>query len=376
MRTHQKLCTALFLTAFWSACALAGQLPQTVRANWPLLDKNLKLALELRQGPAKTANSVAQINAANRKACDILKHSDGLDRLEQNKPSIDASIKEKNAQLESLYEAQMTVADAKESESTTQKIQAALSERDRLNAELMRLYELIAEEYALNTPAPTSGDQTGADPKQSGENIKWLLVAPLGKEILQNITVFNNVKKVTELFAQRLSADPNNLKLAQDYYDLYITLHDILALSQQDMVDAITDKWRPELDKAEQRVSETFNKLKEAAEKPGFNAQLKSLLKKNLETSEVTLKAVQNQKKLLEERYQSIIGNISGLKYSREALVLTRETLQTAVSVQDLIRSSLQQLDALAALSMPDLQLYSNTQLQRELEQVAQLLGQ
>ncbi|MBR1895208.1 MAG: hypothetical protein IJ822_00330, partial [Pyramidobacter sp.] len=69
MKTPQKLCTALFITAFWSACTLASQLPQTVRANWPLLDKNLKLALELRQGPAKTSDSVAQINAANRKAC-------------------------------------------------------------------------------------------------------------------------------------------------------------------------------------------------------------------------------------------------------------------------------------------------------------------
>ena len=386
----------------------SSKIPQTVEANWDELNRSLKQASDARERIEKSPNTPdreirdRELLQAIYKAYAILVHSDSLDYLDQEKPKIDVAIKAEEQKIEEFENKKRTAPDEKrllgKSKSDYDRyIEQSIAEKERLNNELLRLYEYVAKEYspdsAPQSPRPSNGTSTSADSIVSldqstevpslasqqvptGEDVKSFLATPLGRDILDNINVFRNVKLLTENFGERLNRSPENLTIARDYYDIYLTLLDILLVCQEDLVEVIDGKWTSRLSALERRTNDTLDEVRRTLERPGYNERQKELLRKNIATNELTVRAIQLHKQLLEQQKNRALGTIKSLKADREVLRVTKLTLQNAAFVQELMHSSLQIISSLASLAMPDLQIYSDVGLRNEFDQVAVLLQQ
>ena len=201
MRSIRKLSLAIVTCVLLSSSAF-GEIPQTVRANWDALLRNLKQASELR-GALSNMSPATDRGAQEREftravysARNVLVHSDSLDYLDQEQPKIDAAIQKENQKIERYVEKRNS-APEKSLLNTTKEtydryIQNSLAEKERLNSELFRLYDLIAHEYANTSPTSETGERL-----ITSEDVKSFLAAPLGRNILENINVFRNVKSLT-----------------------------------------------------------------------------------------------------------------------------------------------------------------------------------
>ena len=200
------------------------------------------------------------------------------------------------------------------------------------------------------------------------EQIDMLIYSVTSDDDIEIISVFNNVKVITNKLKDLSIESGENIQLARRYYGMHTILLKVLLHLQESYSDKVYNEYIPKLDKIyednEKLVRETKKLLKSS------DPQYKSLYESNLEAQKLTEKTINFYKKHLQKSVKRIV--ISKKKTLKEYQVAenTYNTVSTAYSLITLMRNTDKFFNTLSDLQIPELLKFENNDMKEEFKKL------
>lgn len=197
-----------------------------------------------------------------------------------------------------------------------------------------------------------------------------------GDSLLKNAVIFENVKMVTLQLSQLMQQNRSDTAVARKYYGMYVTLIDVLLTSHESFIHKIDVDWIPHIQKISAGASASLKEAKAGLTRKDFSAQQKSILRANVASNELTIKAASQYVKLLSMQKSNVEKCLASVKRDREIAVNTYTTVQHISDMDSVIHAGLQLFDVLAAMQLPEIQIFDNSDVRREFEEITKRLQQ
>ena len=200
------------------------------------------------------------------------------------------------------------------------------------------------------------------------DQVDMLIYSVTGDDDVKIISVFNNVKIITNKLKELSIKSNENIESARRYYGMHTVLLKVLLHLQESYNDKVENEYLPKLDKIssdnKKLTRETKSLLKES------DKQYRSLYKANLEAQELTEKTIRFYKKHL-------LKNAKRMKKSRKKSEKeyriaenTYNTVSTAYSLISLMRNTDKFFNSVNDLQIPDLLKFDNKDMKEEFKKL------
>ena len=244
------------------------------------------------------------------------------------------------------------------------KIAKAEKDIKRLNRELRDIRDKIAAELR------------SWGMKLTDQQAEVLFSSVVGDSLLKNAVIFENVKGVTQQIAELMAQNKADTTVARKYYGMYVTLIDVLLDSQYGFIDKIDKEWAPRVQSISEGASASLKEARAGLTRQDFTREQKNILRANAESNELTVKAAGQYSKLLSMQKASVEKCIRCIKRDREVAVNTYSTVQHISDMDTVIHSGLQLFDVLATMQLPEIQIFDNSGVRKEFDEITKRLQQ
>lgn len=348
-------------------------LPSGIAGKWDKLSGNLNDALTLRDkqetlpdsawfGEDKVSNS-RKINELLDRALVILSGGDaGNARAEAVR--LRAHITSLRTELDSLRNQRITAPESSYIfwRQTKAKIDAKISETE---AEIRRTESQMG---AINSRL--TDELRGIGLELTDAQTEILLNSVTGEDILQNTVVFDNVKSVVAKLEELSRNDTNTLEITRRYTGMYLVLNDLLIHTQEELVRKMENDYRPRLKEV---ITEAEALRRQALAKSNDRAYTQDQRKSfalNARSNATTIEAAKLYGELLDSQKASVMSSIKGLRLNRDLAENTYRTVRSSSELRRLIHSGLNMFDTIGRLSMPELQIFENSSMRAEFDEI------
>ena len=244
------------------------------------------------------------------------------------------------------------------------KIDKAEKDIKRLNRELRDIRDKIAAELR------------SWGMKLTDQQAEVLFSSVVGDSLLKNAVIFENVKGVTQQIAELMAQNKSDTTVARKYYGMYVTLIDVLLDTQYGFIDKIDKEWAPRVQSISDGASNSLKEARSGLTRADFTREQKNILRANAESNELTVKAAGQYSKLLSMQKASVEKCIRSIKRDREVAVNTYATVQHISDMDTVIHSGLQLFDVLASMQLPEIQIFDNSGVRKEFDEITKRLQQ
>ena len=365
----------------WPEWLTWGQKASTnpVEENWDKLTDKLGRTLELRDKqetlPKSTwlpftdnqKRNAERINALLDDAVKILVNGDAHE-IRKKAAELRDTLSKQRAEMDSLRNDRITAPE--KSSLFWVKTKAKIDEKiARLQEEIAGTERrLSATTEELSSALKEEGLEL--DPAQT----EVLLSTATGEDLMQNASVFANVKAVT-LKLEELSQN-GTLETIRRYTGIYLVLNDLLIHTQEELIHKIDEECKPKLNEI---ITEAEALRKDALARSNQKIYTQSQRKAfaaNARSNALTIQTAELYRKLLDSQKSGTVKTIKTLKLNRDLAENTYKTVKGSSELRGLIHGGLKVFDALNALTMPELRSFEAGALRVEFEEISRRLKQ
>lgn len=200
------------------------------------------------------------------------------------------------------------------------------------------------------------------------EQIDMLVYSVTSDDDIEIISVFNNVKVITNKLKGLSIESGENIELARRYYGMHTVLLKVLLHLQESYNDKVSNEYLPKLDKIYEDNEELVRETKKLLKKS--DPQYKSLYESNLEAQRLTEKTINFYKKHLQKSVKRIIVSKKKTLEEYQIAKNTYNTVSTAYSLITLMRNTDKFFNALTDLQIPELLKFENNDMKEEFKKL------
>ena len=350
-------------------------LPDNIAENWGRITGKLTDTLTLRDKqetlPGWTwipfredkASNAQKINALLDEAVIILSDGKAGDaRKEAN--TLREAILQKRAELDGLRNKRITAP-----EKTHIPFKMTKAKADERISELEDEIEECAETLEeVNERLAEALNEIGLD--LDGSQVEILLNSVTGDDLMQNASVFSNVKAVVSQLEELAQNETNTLDITKRYTGMYLVLNDLLIHTQEELLKKIDEEYRPRLNGI---ITEAQALRKDALTKSNQNIYTmpqRRAFAQNAENNAVTIQVAKLYIELLNSQREITAGHIRALSLNRDLAENTYRTVRSSGELKGLIHTGLSVFDAIENLSMPELKVFESGTMRLEFEEI------
>lgn len=331
-----------------------------------LRDKRERLPDKSLLGSDKRKTDV-KINKTLAKVREILLSSDGqklikrVDQIRERLAELPQEIEEyRNKRISapiSSYNPLTTTV-----EGYDEKISKAESDIERLNNELSEIHLELAEELRGWGLQLTDGQA------------KTIFSTVIGESVVENATIYQNVKDVTEQLASLMGQDKGDMGTARRYYAMHLTLIDLLIDTQNSYIAQIDGEWLPQVKQVSEAAQTSKSEANKGLKRSDYTESQKKILRSNISTNELTIQAAEQYKKLLLQQKSAAQKSLTLLNRDREIAMNTYDTVQHVSDISDVIKASLKASDLIATMQPPEIRAFDDTGLREQMDEITKRL--
>jgi len=200
------------------------------------------------------------------------------------------------------------------------------------------------------------------------DQLDMLITGVTGDDDAKMFAVFHTVKHFIVQLKQLTADTGENIEVARKYYGVHTVLLKVLLRLQDIYVERIQNDYMPKLDKivedTEELLSQTNRLLKDSDD---AHAQV---YKANTEAQQLTLRAAALYSKYLKQNEKRVLKAKEKVYKEYQAALNTYETVTNAHILISLIRKADSFYKSLSRLQVPDLVVFSNTEMKKEFEKL------
>ncbi len=201
------------------------------------------------------------------------------------------------------------------------------------------------------------------------DQVDMLVYSVTGDDDVKIISVFNNVKIITNKLKELSVTSNENIESARRYYGMHTVLLKVLLHLQESYNNKVEDEYLPKLDKIsrdnKKLTQETKRLLKDS------DKQYRSLYKSNLEAQELTEKTISFYKKHLIKNAKRMTKSRKKSEKEYRIAENTYNTVSTAYSLITLMRNTDKFFNSLSDLQIPDLLKFENNEMKEEFKKLS-----
>lgn len=299
-----------------------------------------------------------KIRGIQRRIRSMLLSSDAEDILGKV-DRFDEEIAERRTKLASLVEErQFSPEDAESLDQKIADVQAAL---DELRASRAKALETVRAEFeSLGLKCGSSSDV--------------LLKLVDRCEIVDNVIVAKGVCEIVGRLRGVMTTS-GDLVSARRYYGVYLTLVDVQILCYEQYLEKVrTGEWKRRLDERERQVKDLAAKARAGSADSRYSAAERAKFSANLANNTKTLQYLEAYRKILASHESVIDRKLAKVKLMRELAANTYGTVANLADLVDDMRASQEDFAAVLELELPELDGFSDTAAQEQLENITRLL--
>jgi len=201
------------------------------------------------------------------------------------------------------------------------------------------------------------------------DQVDMLVYSVTGDDDVKIISVFNNVKIITNKLKELSVTSNENIESARRYYGMHTVLLKVLLHLQESYNNKVEDEYLPKLDKIsrdnKKLTQETKRLLKDS------DKQYRSLYKSNLEAQELTEKTISFYKKHLIKNAKRMTKSRNKSEKEYRIAENTYNTVSTAYSLITLMRNTDKFFNSLNDLQIPNLLKFENNEMKEEFKKLS-----
>ena len=208
----------------------------------------------------------------------------------------------------------------------------------------------------------------------SDSQIQSLLTGVTADDIVGMYGVYDNVKLFSDQLAVLMESSGDDVLIARRYYGIYALLIRTCLIMNERFAEKIDGSYMVDLDEMEVSARLLGEDIKRQLSDRNLSSLQRRSLVSNLESSDMTLSTIKAYRRYLEiQRDQSMVragelGRDYAVAYN------AYRTMKLARGFLELVKSSQQDLNAVTALEIPDMALFSNDQLRKEFQSITEIL--
>jgi hypothetical protein len=274
-------------------------------------------------------------------------------------------IKESMNEISSLKEQQILSPEKGTTFSTgkddlEKQIKSKLDEISSYKKNIRKIYQSIIKRYktlGINLPLKT---------------VKTLTKRIDGKDIIQNVEVFNAIKKLIPLLLELINTNKENLAFSKKYYGVHVLLSEVVVLTQNQYLQKNRGEYLPELDAILFEVEKELENIDEQSSM--FDATRKKAYEKNKEANLLTKKTCLIYRRILVRQQERVED---AMKESRKDLKLAYSTYRTvdlSSTLLTFIKNSDKGFNAVMSMQIPEMVPFENEQMERKFSELTKII--
>lgn len=184
------------------------------------------------------------------------------------------------------------------------------------------------------------------------KELEYFLMSAEGDDLINLVTIANNMERIQHLIEKELSGDPNNVQLAKSYTGMYLVSLDAYSNAHVAAIENI----RNYRNKLENIFNEAENNYKEAVKlKARSNGDNFSHIDSNIALNKKTLEIVRLYDGLLERRIGNLRASRSAINEKVQIARNTYKTLDNGSMLINLVANASNEYAMLVNFEMPEL---------------------
>lgn len=354
------------------AAPSADSLPKRLTETWNDINKNLNEVLDARAKLASLPDS-SWWPWENKQSAKKRIHGaiDNLSRLLLSSRAYES--------LGKIRQAQDTIAanSAKIVEYRTAQVSAP---RDSLIARTSADYDKLIQEtekenlrlrndIALHRSEVVE-DLRGWGMKLNRAQEELLFTTVVGDDLIQNAIIATNIKTMVEKLAELSGGHNRDPKTIERYYGSYLTFIDVLAATTAAEHAKIGGAWIPRLASISARADAIIAAANKRLSDKNLDPALARSLQSSITSNRLTQKVCESYGAFLEQHKDRVESRLRELEVKRAVAQINYDTVSNSANLSDLIKTSLETIDLLGKIEIPDLRIFENLEQQREFEEI------
>lgn len=208
----------------------------------------------------------------------------------------------------------------------------------------------------------------------SEQQMTNLLLSVAGDTFLDISACFHNIKQLTDIIAGLIAENEDYVQNAQKYYGMYASLVGILVHANERAQEDIRKRYIPEIEDIVRKVEETRERTQNLIKSNSGDRDTLARLHQNLEVQNIVLKAGDLYAKHLREQLAKLGDAEAKLHKHRDVALNTYETINLASKMLSIIKESLEELQTVQNMQLPDIVPLETEQIRLQFEQISEQL--
>ena len=201
----------------------------------------------------------------------------------------------------------------------------------------------------------------------SDDLVESLLSTVGGGDFLEMGVVFDNLKNVSGCLRELTEKSGEAPEVSRQYYGIYLILAQVLDRTQTSYVKRVEGELIPQLDRLGEKAGANIRNAKQLIASNGGSIDT---LKKNIESNELTIKAVNGCTALLKSNAEMVKKQNENTVRIVATAENTYQTVDVGANVGQLIATGTKEFDAIMNLKLPELRDFNNDALRKEYERL------
>lgn len=198
------------------------------------------------------------------------------------------------------------------------------------------------------------------------EEAESLLTLATGDDIADLMAAFANIKAIAVALQDATIRQDEAAEVAKRYYGIYVVLAEIALKAQQTVIDRIDDVYGPKLNSISSRAEATRIEARKLM--AGKTPEQTRALEANVAAGELTLRAAALYRSNLVTQRSALVANKARLRAAHDVAVNTWKTVDTSLSLAEMIRSATKDFGAVLSIELPPMQEFGSVELKREMK--------
>lgn len=199
--------------------------------------------------------------------------------------------------------------------------------------------------------------------KFAPDEFQLLLHTVNGEDFVDLKVTFETVKSLSTQLASLTRESGEDVATAKKYFGVYTVLLRILDRVQKNFVSDIDQKHIPKVEEYIDAANKNISQAEAGIEGGGD----RFILKQNIESNKLTLRALNLYRSYLETQRQSVYELNELLQKDIITADSTYNTVSLAAQVVDLLRTGIGKFDILMSLDVPNMQGFENADIRKEI---------
>ncbi|EFC91439.1 hypothetical protein Dpep_1413 [Dethiosulfovibrio peptidovorans DSM 11002] len=200
----------------------------------------------------------------------------------------------------------------------------------------------------------------------SDESIRGMLAGVTADDIVAMQGVYLNVRLFADNLTELMESASDDISVAKRYYGIYALLIRTCLVMNERFVEKIENRYIPELNDMESSAEGLAAEMEAQMDDPSLTSSQRALLRSNLDSTAMTLRAIEAYREYLEEQRDFALKNVDAFGRDYGVAYNAYRTMRLARGLLDLVKANRKDFDALASLEIPDVVVFSNDRLKKE----------